>query len=238
MLHMILTDFDGTLFSKENGSLEDAFVQKIKNLTDCGTVFAINSGRPYHTLRSMLKELEGRTVFICNDGAQIMYKNCLIYKHPIETKQANTVICAALKNGMTVFAALRERTEPITTEVMGKKGLFGQDIFKLIITKNKANSKAVENVKQTAHQHKLRTCFEDDIYLEFCAAEANKGNATAYLKKRFSINNNIAAFGDGENDIPMFDESDMNYVIENKSGFYYSGAKLIQNMQEFVSENF
>ena len=234
MLRMIITDFDGTLFPTGDSRLRDDFVTKIRRLTDCGMIFAVNSGRPYHTLREMLKAIESRTVFICNDGAQIMYKNCLLQKTTVDKEQIVPVIDFASKCGAAPFAALRERTLPVTEDVLLKKGLFGEDIYKLVLVKNKVSADNVLKLKQLAKSSKLRCCYEDGTYIEFCHRDANKGNATAYLKNRFRITDGVAAFGDGDNDIAMFEQADSVYIMKSKNGLCYPGARVITDMQDFV----
>lgn len=234
MLRMILTDFDGTLFSGQEDKLSDSFVTKIRRLTDCGMIFAVNSGRPYHSLRKELKALESRTIFICNDGAQIMYKNCLLKKTIVDKKQAQPVIDLALKEGLTPFAALRERTLPITGAVPESKGFLGEDIYKLVFVKNKASADGIQKIKELAEAVGLRACYEDAQYIELCHSEANKGSAAAYLKERFRIKDGVAAFGDGENDISMFRQADHVYLIKSSRGICYPGARVIENMQSFV----
>lgn len=236
MLRMILTDFDGTLLSNGTNKLRDSFVTKIRRLTDCGMIFAVNSGRPYYSLRKELKALESRTVFICNDGAQIMYKNCLLRKTVVDKEQARPVIELALKEGLTPFAALRERTLPITGEVLGNKGFFGEDIYKLVFVKNKTSAAGIQKIKELAKAVSLRVCYEDERYIELCHKDANKGSAAAYLKERFRIKDGVAAFGDGENDISMFKEADLVYLMKNAKGICYPGARVIENMQSFVVE--
>lgn len=236
MLRMILSDFDGTLFPKEDSKLKEEFVIKIKRLTDCGLIFAVNSGRPYHTLRQMLKPIENRTVFICNDGAQIMYKNCLLFKCTIPREAALALGSLTLELGSAPFAALKEKTLPITQNILLQKGLFNQDIYKLVIIKNKLGSSAILNIKEKAVNLGLRLCYEDCTYIEFCNKEANKGNATAYIKTRFGISSGIAAFGDGDNDLPMFEQSDLVFLLKSDKKICYPGARVIENMQEYVAK--
>lgn len=236
MLRMILSDFDGTLFPKKDGKLDEEFIIKIKKLTDCGLIFAVNSGRPYHTLRQMLKPIENRTVFICNDGAQIMYKNCLLLKQTVSKESASSLGSLALDLGCTPFAALKEKTLPITQNILLQKGLFNQDIFKLIIIKNKIDTAALSSLKEMATSLGLRPCYEDGTYIEFCNKDANKGNATAYIKMRFGIKNGVAAFGDGDNDLPMFEQADLVFLIKSDNNICYPDAKVIENMQEYVAK--
>lgn len=234
MLHMILTDFDGTLFSKGENKLSDDFVTKIRRLTDCGMIFAVNSGRPYHSLREMIRPLESRTVFICNDGAQIMYKNCLLQKTTVNREQIIPLVQFAVNEGIAPFAALRERTLPVTEDILANKGLFGEDIYKLVFVKNKVCDDVVEKMKKSAQKFDLRCCYEDGMYIEFCHINANKGNATAYIKNRFRIKDGVAAFGDGDNDISMFEQADIVYVMKSAEDICYSGATVIESMQDFV----
>ena len=238
MIQLILTDFDGTLFPKSGGELTPPFVQKVKNLTDRGCLFAVNSGRPYSVLKDMLRPIQNRTVFICNDGTQIMYKNCLLYKNPVATDAAAGLYSAAAERGLTPFAALRERTLPVSTDVLHTKGLFGEEIYKLVLIKNDATETALAILRRLAVDRGLRVCFEDDLYLEFCNGSADKGVATAFLKQKFGITSQIAAFGDTAADFAMFDEADQVYLMRQSGGICYPGASVIDSMQDYVVQNF
>jgi len=237
MLKLILTDFDGTLFPKEKQELSKDFIQKIINLTDKGVYFAVNSGRPYGTLKKLLDPLLNRTVFICNDGAQIMYKNCLLYKNPICAIKANEICHKANINTLKPFAALRERNMPITEDVMAQKRLFGEEIYKLIFVKNNPLSEDVNEVKALAEQRGFRICYEDSEYLEFCAKSADKGTATEFLKRKFGITGETIAFGDSEGDIAMFEKADKVY-IPTTARLCFEGGKVVEDVQSFIVSEF
>ena len=238
MIHLIMTDFDGTLFPRTGGELTEPFIRKIINLADRGTLFAVNSGRPYSVLRKMLSPLANRTVFICNDGAQIMYKNCLLYKQPIGEEAAHILFGAAHEMGLSPFAALRERSCPVPAETLMSKSLFGEDIYKIILVKNHPNGESLTLLRELGAQQGLRVCFEDEMYLEFCRRETDKGSAAAYLKKRFQITEQIAAFGDSPADLPMFRQADRVYVMKDAKDVSYPGAAVVENMQDFVVQWF
>ena len=237
MPKLILTDFDGTLFPKSGGELRDDFKIKIAKLTDCGCVFAINSGRPYGALKNLLSPIKNRTVFICNDGAQIMYKNCLLYKNPVCAIKANEICHKINTESLKPFAALRERNVPITEDVMTKKRLFGEEIYKLIFVKNNPLSNEVDEVKNLAKSNGLRICYEDNEYLEFCSATADKGVATEFLKNKFGITNDVIAFGDTEGDRAMFEKADKVF-IPRSAKISYRGATIIDDVQQYIVEQF
>ena len=234
MLQLILTDFDGTLFPKEREELSKEFIQKIINLTDKGVYFSVNSGRPYGTLKKLLAPLINRTVFICNDGAQIMYKNCLLYKNPVCAVKANEICHRANLNSLKPFAALRERNMPITEDVMAKKRLFGEEIYKLIFVKNNPLSEDVDELKKIALEKGLRICYEDSEYLEFCNKSSDKGVATDFLKRKFSITGEVVAFGDTSGDFPMFEMADKVFIPSTAKDFSFIGAKTVDDVQQFI----
>lgn len=238
MLQLILTDFDGTLFPKGKEDLSRDFIQKIINLTDKGVYFSVNSGRPYGTLKKLLAPLLNRTVFICNDGAQIMYKNCLLYKKTVCAIAANEICHAINTETLKPFAALREKNMPITPDVMSKKKLFGEDIYKLIFAKNSPLSGEVSELKTLAAERNLRICYEDADYLEFCNKNTDKGIATDFLKKKFQICGEVVSFGDTKGDIPMFEQSNKVYIPDTAKELNYSKAEIIENVQQFIIERF
>ncbi len=238
MVQLILTDFDGTLFPKSGGELTPDFIQKIKNLTDCGCMFAVNSGRPYSVLKDMLRPLLNRTVFICNDGTEIMYKNCLLYKNTLSNIGVAAVCNAAIEAGLAPFAALRERTLPVSEDVLQTKGLFGEEIYKLVLVKNNTSKEQIDSICRVAALHQMRVCFSDDLYLEFCHQSADKGVATEFLKRKFGITGGVVAFGDTVADFPMFDKADSVYLMRDSKGLSYPNATVIEIMQDFVVDNF
>ena len=71
MKKILMLDLDGTLLATTGSVLTPAFVNKIIALTNKGWMFSVNSARPYDSLKRFLAPLENRTLFICNDGAQI-----------------------------------------------------------------------------------------------------------------------------------------------------------------------
>ena len=234
MLQLILTDFDGTLFPKDREELSKEFVQKIINLTDKGVYFAVNSGRPYGVLKKLLAPLINRTVFICNDGAQIMYKNCLLYKNPVCAIAANEICHKANLNTLKPFVALRERNMPITEDIMAKKRLFGEEIYKLVFVKKSPLSEDVAELKQIALSKGLRICFEDNEYLEFCNKTSDKGVATDFIKSKFGITGEVIAFGDTKGDFPMFERADKVFVPSSAKDFSFVGAKTVADVQQFI----
>lgn len=235
MFKMIVSDLDGTLIQNPKEGLSQGFITKIKKLTDCGTIFVLNSGRTYSDLKGIAKKLLNRTVFICNDGTQIMYKNCLIYKSFVTQRQIADVYSLVLAEGLEIFGCMREKNIPLKKEMAEQGFKLFEEVYKLVIIKK--SGAPLKDIKEKAQEVGLRVCFEDERYLELCQKSADKGTATQYVKDRFGIKTGVVVFGDGENDIPMFQKADEVYIVKGKNKVYYQNAKHIENAQTFIIEN-
>ncbi len=235
---MIISDLDGTLFTAPSRELSKSFITKVRQLTDCGKIFAVSSGRTYKDLKVLLKPIENRVVFICNDGAEIMYKNCLIYKNTIE-RAAFTVLAGELLNAACdVFAVTREKNQRVTNEYLLEKGNLGADVFKIVAAFSSTTAaEQKRRLKVLSQNLGLRVSFEDESYIEFVNKTADKGAAAKYLKEKFGVKSGVVAIGDGENDLPMFKEANKVYIVKGKANIYFEGAKQIANAQEFIIEN-
>lgn len=232
MYKLIVTDYDGTLVP--NGKvLSREFWQKIQKLTSCGVKFAVSSGRTYSDLKKKLAPVFPSTVFIADDGALVMYANCLLYKCTADKKGAKEICSIALNKGAKAYVSQREENVHVTKEMTKPDFFVSGDIFKVIIEKNGVNC---EDLKILAEQNNLRTCFEDETYLEFCNRDANKGNALKVLAKKFGISKEqTVVFGDGANDISMFAFGGKNIVPVFAKGEIISLAdEKVRDIEEYI----
>ena len=56
--------------------------------------------------------------------------------------------------------------------------------------------------------------YSHDWWLEVMSPDASKANAIKYLKKKLQCDE-VVVFGDGKNDIEMFEEADYSCAVEN-----------------------
>ncbi len=200
MYRLIVSDYDGTLVT-ENKTLSQQFYTKLNMLANRGCIFCIASGRPYNQLKKLMFQVSQSMVFISDDGAQMMYKNCLLYKKVVELADAKALCREALNEKFTAICALREENRKVTEEKLNLPFFFSSDIFKIIIIKD---GKDTQKLKTFAENLKLRVCYEDNDYIEFCHKDASKGEAVKKLMQKFSVNEKqMIVFGDNLNDISM-----------------------------------
>ena len=232
MYRLIVSDYDGTLV-KNGKQLSNQFFTKLNMLSNCGSIFVIASGRPYNQLKKLMFQCANNIVFVADDGAQVMYKNCLLYKKTVENSDAKALCGFALKNGFTAICALREENRSVKKEHLSLPFFLNADVFKIIIIKDGKNA---DNIKSFAQNLMLRVCYEDETYLEFCHKDANKGDAVKKLMKKFSVPETQAImFGDGINDISMLKLTKNRFFPENATEQVLDlGGTVIQNVEGFI----
>lgn len=234
MVRLIVTDYDGTLVPAGH-ELSSRFYTKLHTMALRGVIFAVASGRPYNQLKKLLYPIAQDAVFISDDGAQMMYHNCVLYKKPIETAKAKAMAAFALAEGMTPIVALREENRSVTPEKLALPFFFSSDVFKLILVKNgKDTASAVAKAKEMG----LRVCFEDETYLELCHESANKGEALKVLMQKFSVpGTQTVVCGDGENDLPMLALGGRRVVPEQADPAVRSMATdMVPSVEDFLIE--
>lgn len=232
MYRLIVSDYDGTLNINEK-PLSNQFFIKLNNLSNRGGIFALASGRPYNQLKKLFFKVSGSIAFISDDGAQVMYKNCLLYKKTVEMNDAKAICKLALNNGFVAICALREENKSVKQEQLSLPFFLSADIFKIIIIKDGKNASAI---KDFANNLNVRLCYEDDTYLEFCHKDANKGEAVKKLMQKFSVSEaQTIIFGDGINDIPMLKLTKNRFFPENADKTVLDlGGTVIENVEEYI----
>lgn len=232
MYRLIVSDYDGTLNINEQ-PLSNQFFVKLNNLSNRGTIFALASGRPYNQLKKLFFKVSGSIAFISDDGAQVMYKNCLLYKKTVEMEDAKAICNVALNNGFVAICALREENKSIKKEQLALPFFLSSDIFKIIIIKDGKDAKAV---KEFAQNLNVRLCYEDETYLEFCHKDANKGEAVKKLMQKFGVSEaQTIIFGDGTNDIPMLKLTKNRFFPKNADNCVLDlGGTVINSVEEFI----
>ena len=232
MYRLIVSDYDGTLV-KNDGALSQALFSKLNMLSSRGGIFAIASGRPYNQLKKLFYQSANSMVFISDDGAQMMYRNCLLYKKTLEMAEAKALCACAIENDIVAICALREENKRVTKAQIELPFFLSSDIFKIIIIKE---GKDVSCIKQKAQCLKMRVCYEDGEYLEFCHKDANKADAVRKLMEKFSITQDkMLVIGDGVNDLGMLSLTQNRvHPADAKPEVIALGGIAVDNVEEFI----
>ena len=239
MKTLYVSDLDGTLLRSDETTSEYTN-NTINSLTDKGMLFAYATARSLITAKKVTKGINANIPLIVYNGAfvidnvteKILIANYfdqsvhavldelfanniypIVYAY-IDGKEKFSFVPKLCTKGMRKFIDSRNgdiRTNIVDTMEELKKG----DIFYITCID------APEKLKPLYDKYKDRyhCVYQTDIYtneqwLEIMPLAASKSNAIKQLKA-FLRCDRLVVFGDGKNDIDMFELADERYAVEN-----------------------
>ena len=91
MIRLVASDIDGTLIKDSTPDLYPEMVGALKELANRGIVFCAASGRQYHSIKNVFRDVEEDIVFIAENGAQIRYKERDIRVTPMKREDVEYI---------------------------------------------------------------------------------------------------------------------------------------------------
>lgn len=214
-------DLDGTLLGPDH-AISDANAQAVRRLQATGAQVVLASGRHFNSMRKYVAALPGVQWVVSVQGGEVADAN------------RETILCRRFLPAMAVektlksgqargFARVAYTVEDVFTDsasdfemdfytdltghrpaVLDRGELLARDVFKVIWMGEPADlSKVAMDDVVSPPVQAVRT---NSRFLEFMPADVSKGSALATLASHLGIEPSTAvAFGDGENDIPMFE---------------------------------
>ncbi len=240
MKTLYVSDLDGTLL-RSDARTSEYTNQVINQLTSEGILFSYATARSYLTATKATKGLNAKIPIITYNGAVILQNDTfdIIAQNafcPNEKEEIlNALLCRdiypivyAYRSGKEKFSYLVNKCNRATTEfLLTRKGderdtpvasdsaLGFGDVFYFVCID------AYEKLEPLYIQfkEKYHCIFQTEIYsgeqwLEIVPKSVSKANAILQLKEDLGIEY-IVAFGDGKNDIEMFEIADESYAVEN-----------------------
>lgn len=240
MRTLYVSDLDGTLL-RSNVKTSEYTNKVINELTSNGMLFSYATARSYITATAATEGLFAKIPIITYNGAIILQNDTydVIVKNTFSKMEKDEILNTLLQNGVTPivyahmsgkekfsylinnqnralneFLALRKgdvRENPVCSENdLGRGDVF---YFTCIDEYDKLEPLYVK------YKEKYHCVFQKDIYsgeqwLEIMPKTVSKANAILQLKKYLDVDY-VVVFGDGINDIEMFEIADESYAVEN-----------------------
>lgn len=249
MKKLIVCDFDGTLYKKENIRAFENVLKIIKNADKNNVFFAVASGRPLFLLKDYFKSVYDNIFVISCDGALITKSDKVLYSRPIDKK---TVDNAAKKSDYGFAACAKLLAYIKYSEKTVGKQLFEQlgghvlpaedrggneEIYKMFFLENpRKNQNETEKFKDFGGC--LKTTYMKNSIFEFSSPCADKADAAAFLLNRLGINReNVFVFGNGANDVQMFKAFENSYAdISSPPGVKKEAAYIFKDIEKEIEK--
>jgi len=230
MIKLIATDMDGTLLN-EHGNIDNEFWDLEQNLKDNGIYFAVASGRQYNTLLEQFHRIKDRTIFIAENGCNVIYQGKEVYTDIMDLEEARKILneIHAIENTEIVLCGKKSayvsgKNEAFSKE-LGKYYLalevvkdvreVEDEIFKIALCSFAGSENHIfphlKNIKEN-----YQVVVSGDSWVDISKKHVNKGVAIKKIQEKFQISyDETMVFGDYLNDLEMMSSGKYSFAMEN-----------------------
>lgn len=239
MRTLYVSDLDGTLL-QSNEQMSEYTNNTINTLVSKGMLFSYATARSLITAKKVTKGLSAKIPLIVYNGAfiidnvteEVLRANYFdesvndvlenLFSHDIypivygivDGKEKFSFVPELCTKGMNTFINSRKgdiRTNPIDDYRNLKKG----NIFYIsCIDETEKLAPMHEAYKRDYHCVFQKDIYTGDQWLEILPKAASKANAVRQLREMIGCDK-VVAFGDGKNDIDLFEAADEGYAVSN-----------------------
>lgn len=231
MIKLIVTDMDGTLLNSDS-NLPDEFYDTFYKLKDMGIIFAIGSGRQYHTLLNNFNEIRDKISVIAENGAIIIHegkkifsksfsrdKTIEIVKDVKKIDNCDVVVCgenyAYVEDKNPEFAAAVAKYYHHTKAVKDLLKFPADEVLKVAVY-DYVDPEISRNKLFEKWGNQFQLIISGKHWMDFGRLDVDKGTALETYQKLMNIKpSETVVFGDYFNDVPMFGRADYSFAMEN-----------------------
>ena len=239
MKTLYVSDLDGTLL-RSDISTSDYTNQTINRLAAQGMLFSYATARSYLTSTKVTRGLNAQiplivyngTLIIDNATGRILLSN--FFTEEIYTLLDDLIqnqiypLVYSFQNGVEKFTYVKDKcSRGMRTFINSRKGdsrdnpaahtkaLYEGDLFYVTcIDEEEKLAPFYEKYRDKYHCVFQRDFYSSEQWLEIMPLAASKSNAIRQLKEYLHCDR-LVVFGDGKNDIDMFQMADEAYAVEN-----------------------
>ena len=237
---LYVSDLDGTLLNS-NEQVSEYSSKALNDLVSKGMIFSYATARSSSTSEKVTKGVNAKIPIIVYNGAFIIDNktNKRLITNVFSDEEKNKIWKLLMENEIfpIVYSLINDNEK---FSYLSHKVTSGMELF-LDSRKNDIRDNPLCNTNEIingkvfyftcidseeklfplyeALKNKYYCVYQKDIYtkeqwLEIMPQAATKANAILQLKRMYKCDK-IISFGDGKNDIPMFEISDECYAVEN-----------------------
>ncbi len=239
MSNLYVSDLDGTLL-RSNEVTSEYTNQVINSLVDRGMIFSYATARSLITAKKVTKGINAKIPLIVYNGAFVidnvtekilianyfddsvhsvledLFSNSvypIVYAH-INGVEKFSFVRGLCTSGMNMFLESR-KGDVRTNEVKNLSKLKEGNIFYITCIDEPEKLKPLyDKYKDIYHCVYQTDIYTNEQWLEIMPIEASKSNAITQLRTMLNCEK-LIVFGDGKNDIDMFQIADESYAVAN-----------------------
>lgn len=240
MKTLFVTDLDGTLL-RRNATVSNESREIIHSLTNRGMCFSYATARALYTSSVVTKGLRCSAPLITKNGVfindaksgEILWENIFSYEeaediyqiirrnqlHPMvhsyqNGKEKYSYDATEMSEGIQWFIDGHKNDERILPLPGDQDILAGKIFYFSCIGSKEELENAYHEVVRKYHCIFSKDTYDEMMWLEIMPERATKADAALQLKRMCGCDY-LVAFGDGINDIPIFQVADEGYAVEN-----------------------
>lgn len=232
-IKLIASDLDGTLLLNGAQKCDPALFPLIEELSARGVYFVAASGRQYPNLQRLFAPVKEKILYLCENGALVMHMDQVLFKRQFEDELAldicHTILdypdCEVLISGERTSYLIPKKESFVShmRDVVGNNVTvidtperIEEPIIKVSYYTQPEKQKAATDFflrKYTTDQCLIVT--SGNQWVDFAPAGTGKGEALKEIGSRLGIlPEEMAAFGDNENDRTMLEFVGHPYLME------------------------
>lgn len=233
MIRLIASDIDGTLLHGDQTEISPAVFGEIHRLRNKGILFCPASGRQYSSLRRLFAPVAGELSYICENGAVVYGPGSpgpVLSKTPMPQDRALALCheildidsCEVLISGANTSYLCPKKADIVdhiryfvgnNTTLLSAPEDIEEEIIK-VSAYCREGAVSIEPLLSPRWGGEFRCAVAGEKWLDFTLAD--KGTGLRQLCAALGISQEeVMAFGDNYNDLPMLRQAGQAYIMEN-----------------------
>jgi Cof subfamily protein (haloacid dehalogenase superfamily) len=244
-VRLVIADVDGTLLTPDK-LLTSRARAAVRALTDAGIRFTITSGRPPQGLTMLIDELRlAEPIAPFNGGMLVEPDLSVIRERPIAAALVHPVQDLLMRHGVDVWVYTdsewfvrsshgphvehEERAVKVAATVVASFDDVSDRVIKIVgVTDDGGAMSRCSKEMHDTYGRSVSATQSQSYYLDVTHPDANKGEVVSVLSTLLAIPTaEIAAIGDGPNDVLMFERSGVSIAMGNAAPDVQRAARFV-----------
>ena len=243
----VAVDMDGTFLDDRKQFDHEQFDQLLTEFEKRGVHFIVASGRPYVRLKQDFKGFANRMDFVTLNGSRLIIKGKDAASYPMNRQDVLELLDEVpAKYGKMATMVFQKDIAYLHSEIdkderdflayfAGNSDVIDDwddlpedDIYQITFGMDSKHAADVEEAFNKNHDNKISAFASATFAIDVNVKGVSKGSGLERLLAKMGMTgNDLIAFGDGGNDIPMLDFAKYSYAMANGMDNVKKHAKFI-----------